>query len=406
MNSFLWRLGRQLLYHARHDIYQLLFVRIQAPKDGSMLALCERLYEELRKAATCTRLPMPYGFRSPRTVNEYVAAIELFATKLNVGLIVIEELQHMYLNQMHADQGAMRLLTNVISTMHIPILFIGTWPAASLLSVEVRLGRRATGPVVAFFRRMQNDEEFEAFLTALFHFQFTTGVTAIDAGLVQAFHKHTQGIADLVVKLFAICQLELISMDEGVFDVALVERLGEQEMVLICPAVRALREGRNENDSKLWDLEPVDLHDYLKAYADRVTLQTAISSRRGARGLRRRIETHVTATAVANALLAASEIPPEAAAAIATSQVERNPDDSTTESVRKILNRVSEGARGPRPTRSRDQRKQDRTDEAFATLDDDDARKVVYLAARDKRNVPDALAEKGYVCGLLDDVPL
>ena len=405
-NAVFSRLFPDLFYHELEgDLYQLGYVRVQAPKSGSALAIAGDIYHELFKQAQRTGLPMPYVGRSrPRTIPDYVRAISVLASKLNVGLIVIDEIQHMCSSRGHLDEEAMKFLTGLLSKVKVPMLLIGTWEALPLLTLEARISRRGTGPVCTFFRRMAFDDEFKAFVTALWAFQWTASSVPLTEKILAAFYEFTQGIADLIVKLYAICQIAAIFEDDLVFDHVFVEKIAAEHMPLMAPALRLLRDGVREDDQRLWDVEPTDLEKYLTDYAASVQLAGAKLRSRRAKGVVDIRARAATSAAVAAALTATGAVSPETAQALAQNAVAANPSRTPVEQVRSVLN--ASAPKGPRPTRSSKERTKQEMAAKFEALDDDDLRKIAYRASAANTSIADAFFASGDLCTLLDDAPL
>lgn len=408
-NAVFLRLFPGLFHHVRKgDLYQLGYVRVQAPKSGSALAIASDIYHELYREAQRVGLPMPYSGRTrPRTIPEYIRAISVLAIKLNVGLIVVDEIQHMCSARGQLDEEAMKFLTGLLSKVKVPMLLIGTWEALPLLTLEVRISRRGTSPVCTFFRRMAFDDEFKGFVVALWTYQWTASAVALTDEMLSVFYEHTQGIPDLIVKLHAICQIAAIFDEDEetfVFDHAFVEKIAVEHMPLMAPAIRFLRDGVREDDKRLWDLEPQNLEKYLVDYAAGVQLTSARRRARRAKFPPDGNTRAAASAAVAAALTATGAVAPATADILARRAVEANPSKTPVEQVRSVLN--ASVPKGPRPTRSGKERVKQEMDAKFEALDDDDLRKVAYRARAANTPIADAFFASGDLCTLLDDAPL
>ena len=265
-----------------------------------------------------------------------------------------------------------------------------------------RLGRRVTGPTTSIFKRMQLDDDFTVFVQTLFSYQFTQKVVEATPELIEKVYFHTQGIADLVVKLIVMCQVEAILSGEEEITEALIDDIGVNHMSIIAPAVRMMREGQSEEDATLWDLEPVDFKKYLDQFTAKLKLK---GGRTSARPSLRVVQARSTAEAVAASLHATGAVNPEEAQALAEAAVARDPEAPAVEHVAGILEEASKekDTKGPKPTRSKNERKQAEVDARFAELDDADIRKIVYLATRRKSPIAEALEAAGHLCPILED---
>jgi len=406
--ALLNRLADTLLQHTQYPgTYKCLFIHVRVPAKAKGKSLAEAVFEELRGMATQVGLPLPYGLeKKPSTLPEFESAIRVLAQKLNVGLIILDELQHLYARTGGMDQDSMKFLTEFLSMLELPVLFIGTWDSIPLTGLEMRLARRVTAPCTGYFSKMGNDIEFETFLRLILRYQFTHKTTIITQELINAFYFHTQGIQDLVVKLLVLCQLEAIITEEEEITPALVLSSGEEHMRVLAPAVRMLREGRHEHDPDIWDLEPTDFADYVRRFS------AAISARRRyAKGrllptdLAMRTSHEQTTAAVADALQVLGVSDEADARAIATAALEVQPGSSAAEIVVSTIQDAVKVPAGPRPTTSRDKRKQEAVGEAFQLLDDLDLRKIAYSTAKNHGNHAQAFAKMGLLKILHEDIP-
>jgi AAA domain len=402
--ALLRRLAGDLLHHMQWgELFQSLFVHVQAPKRGRGKSLAEAVYGKLKAEAQKVGLPLPYVTgKKPKTLHEFEEAIDVFVRKLNLGLLILDELQHLYAGTGDMDQDAMKFLTGFVSRLNIPVLFVGTWECAALLGLEMRLGRRVTGPTTSVFRRMQFDEDFGVFVQTLLNYQFTTKVVETTPEMVERIYYHTQGVADLVVKLTVMCQVEAILTGDEEITVALIDEIGSNHMGIIAPAIRMMRDGQREEDPVLWDLEPVDFERYLIEFTAKLKLN---GGRANARAARRVVQAQATTGAVAASLEATGTVDSEQALALAAAAVARKPDAPAVEHVSEILSDAAKASKGPKPTRSKSERKQAEVDAQFSALDSKDVRKVVYLATRREGSIADALESAGHLCPLLEDAP-
>ena len=380
VKSLLARLGPGLLHHAKHGAtYQLLSLTVQAPKNGSARSLAQDIFIALRNAGLETGQLMPYIHgRMPKTEGELTQAITELAQKLNLGVLVLDELQHLYRGADGSDNDAMKFLTGVINRIGIPVLLVGTWECMGLLGLEARIARRATGPADAQYRRMRDDVEWEAFMDVLFSYQFTQNVVELTAEMRDKFYFHTQGVQDLAVKLMIASQIDAILDESECLSEISVEASAVRHFSLIAPVVRMLREGRRETDPILWDLEPSDLNDYMQAFATKARVTVRRGWDRRAINAARKVG---LAEAVAASLEATQNVGPEDAAALALASVEAAPHLPASDHVAQILTETT--ALAPRPTKSKSAKRQQEVAEAILGFDAMDLRRILFVASRE-----------------------
>lgn len=399
LEMFLRHFNRVVLQHKGHpELYQLVYIKVEAPKGGSARSLARRIYTELLAAARAVPGPMPFrmGATARTTEDEFKEAIVVLAAKLNLGLLVLDELQHLFKSSTPDDDGAMKFLTELVNDLRIPVLMIGTWQCEALLCQELRLARRGTGPADAKFRRMPQDEFWDEFLNTLFANQYLRNPFELTDEIKKRFYYHTQGIQDLAVKLCQCCQIEAIlqaeTPEEEQITMSLIDEVFEKHFTRVSRAVSILRDGRAEEDPKLWDLEFEDQAAYLRAFAANARTRLTRSERKANHRFRDEL-TQARADAVAASLEATGSVAPGDAEALAQSSVDAAPHKPAVDHVEKILRETRPKA--ARPSKSASMKRSAEIDAEIDGYDDADVRKAVYVAHKAGTSVEHELHKRG-----------
>lgn len=400
VKAFFRHLNKDLLYHPEHNIYQALAVFVQAPKKGSALSLSRQVFDNLMMKARAIPGPVPYSTgRRPKSTEDYIAAVVTLVEKLHLGLLVLDELQHMFNASGVPDEESMKFLTGVINRLGIPILMIGTWKCVPLLGLEARLGRRATSPADFIFHRLQRGDDWSAFLELLFAKQYVATPVALDAEMAEVFYDLTQGIQDIAVKLYIACQCEAIRDGSERLSVDLVRSVAGPLLSRMAPSLRQIRNGRRDDDPVLWDLDPSDLGNHLKSVAARCATEVSRrSEKKAAESTQRLLATSTAAACLENLGVASADDASELASAAAN----ESPAAGAAELVAKVLKQTT--PKGPKPSRATSDAKQAAVRAEFERLDDADVRKVVYLSAADGAPTDAALTAAGHLCPLHMDL--
>lgn len=379
-----------LLHHQSIHKFQLLHIYVEARKNGSAKALAQAIFHELVKAAKATGLPFPHLNSEPRSLAAYQTAIEALASALEVGVLVIDEIQHLSRKTAKSDEDAMKFLTGFINHLGIPILMIGTWEALPLLTSEMRIARRAVGPADGQFVRMQLGDDWNIFVQGMFKYQFTMEHTEPFLQLTDRLYFHSAGIPDITLKLFVVCQLEAISSGEELITIELLDRVAAEHFAPVVSAIGMLRDGRRDAEGSA-DLEPVDFNKHMKSITAEYVAKRAVEKGREDN------KNEDLLVNVINSLLEAG-IPDTAARQLAETAVSRSGSYGVAEHVSHALRKV---IKGPKPTRSKKQKLQDEVDKRFQELEIMDIRKIVYLAARQSLPLEEALSRSGLLCSPL-----
>lgn len=398
--SFLRELAPGLLYHAqRGEVFQLLHLQLKAPKNAKEMGMALAIFYALRDVALETNLPFPYKTGSvPKTIPHIKSAIKGLCDALNLGLLIIDEVDHLFPGTQGLESEAMKFLTDLSNIIQVPTLLIGTWELLPKLGTQMPLARRSVGAPVAFYRKLPRDQVYAYFAMNVFSVQATPQQADWSPDIEEVFYEHSQGIHDLIVKLHALSQISAVAEGLAKVDAVFIAKVARECMPAIAPCIKLLKEGRKEQDREVWDLEPEDWADFVTRYLVQAQVKLALGVPRGGRATANtaKIASDLT-QALQNLGVAAQQAVP-ASLAMAQSAAGATAEEIAA----KIIKEASR--RGPKPSRSKNEAQQAKRDLEFESLDPSDVRRVVYFAIRKKANVEDALRTAGYLPTAADDV--
>lgn len=256
-------------------ITQIVWLRVECPPNGSLKGLCGFFFaavdKALREAGLASNLEKEYR---NRTLHVQLAGMARVANLHAVGILVIDEIQHV-----KVSRGEGHSLLNVLVTLRnaigVSLMMIGTMSALPILQRTFRDARRADGIGSISFSRMapalstdlhtedgRGEDghavvpvyggEFEHFVRRMWRWQYTKEPTELTVELLNAFYHETQGVTDLVIKLFALCQMALMSLSAGRagFEEAITAELVEEVAARSFNTVRKFIAALRENDTK------------------------------------------------------------------------------------------------------------------------------------------------------------
>lgn len=270
------------------QVAQIVWLRVECPPDGSLVSMCRFFFAAVDQALNRA------GFES-ELHNQYrnaplgvlLTGMARVANLHAIGLLVIDEVQHVKVarNEGNALLNFLVTLRNVIG---VSMLLVGTMSAMPVLQRTFRDARRGDGVGSVRFNRMapappedasQDGEsgedgagvgrdgprpiygnEFLEFVTRMWRWQYTKDETELSVEVLNALYYETQGIIDLVVKLFTLCQMKLITTsgvrreNEEFITPELVHEVADRSFNVVRPFVRALRDNDVEALAKYEDL--------------------------------------------------------------------------------------------------------------------------------------------------------
>nr|APR73477.1 Tn7 transposition protein TnsC [Pseudoalteromonas marina] len=197
----------KVIYHPDYQLLQVPWIKIDCPYDGSLSEFCESFFIALDKRLN-TRYRDKYTAGRP-TIGKLIADVADLCLIHAVGLIVVDEFQHMNLAKSGGEEKMINFLVTLVNVVEVSIVLIGTPKALRLFSNEFRQARRASGEGSIVWDRMAFDESWDDFLEELFQYQWLQSSTELDEQITRLLYDLSQGIPDIVVKLFCYAYLKV-----------------------------------------------------------------------------------------------------------------------------------------------------------------------------------------------------
>ena len=232
---------------------QLPWIKLEAPHDASIKALClqfflkvdEILGSNYYKTYVAQRLSTDTLLPLMGKVGQSVA----------LGVLVIDELQHLIGKNLNK---VMNFFVTLINSFGIPVLFIGTPGAYPVFQQELRLSRRLTGHGEIVWNNMDNDQTFQFFLESIWKYQWLKEFAPLSQELVQVFYEETQGISDLIIKLFVSVQEEAIKSRIEHINVKLVKQVAKNKFRAMSEMIQAIKSRNPYKLSKYDDIKVIE----------------------------------------------------------------------------------------------------------------------------------------------------
>lgn len=299
----------QVIFHKEPvQVAQIVWLRVECPPDGSLVSLCRFFFAAVDKALH------EAGFESNLAGQYKASPLAILLTGMArvanlhaIGLLVVDEIQHVKVSRSEGS-ALLNFLVTLRNTIGISLLMIGTMSALPVMQRTFRDARRGDGIGSIPFNRMapfqpaaedsQDEvgnpadgaaecgseevilpiygEEFESFVRRMWRWQYTKDWTEPSVSVLNALYHETQGIIDLVVKLFILCQMRLITVTAArpdnveIITPELIHEVADRSFNTVRPFVKALREN---------DVEK------LKTYEDLIDFGSWFASQAGGFGI-------------------------------------------------------------------------------------------------------------------------
>lgn len=224
------------IYHEQHGKWQLPFIFVEMAPDGeSVHTLASEIHSEFDRLLPGDEYIRNYIERKNGTAMQRLASAFNIAYRHGVGAIVIDEKQNQ--RSLGNDETVRRrrganlprqetLLSKHLiaasNTSNIPLIMAGTLEMLNMLGARVTRGRRISGrgsatwlPLEPTFD-LKAPGDFELLMMALWRYQWTRQQVRLGQGWLKLFYRLTQGIPDIMVKLYEATQERAISSGKEV----------------------------------------------------------------------------------------------------------------------------------------------------------------------------------------------
>lgn len=276
----------QVIAHPEHNVYQLVWLKVDCPHAGSLKGLCIDVFREIDRLLGTNYFKK---FGSTRNSEDYMLAqVAQVAHTHHLGMLVIDEMQNL-VNAKRSKDDLLNFLVKMDNIIGVPVIRVGTNEAYPILQGNFRNARRGTGEGGVLWDRMKQEDEDEwdewkYFLEGMWKYQWTAKYTVLTDEIYEAFYYETQGIIDLVVKLFKMVQWRAIAEDgDEIITLGLIYEVAKEGLYLVKPMLDAIRSGDTGWMNKYKDIAPLSTVEYQDKYAYKLEYKNLKEIRRLAR---------------------------------------------------------------------------------------------------------------------------
>ena len=329
----------RVLYHADYHLLQVPWIKVDCPYDGSLSEFCESFFIALDKRLD-TNYRQKYTSGRP-SIGKMIADVADLCLIHAIGLVVVDEFQHMNLAKSGGEKKMINFLVTLVNVVEVSVLLIGTPKALKLFTSEFRQARRASGEGSIVWDRLPSNESWEDFLDELWPYQWLKSPRVRDELINNKLYELSQGVPDIVVKLFCIAQARAILLAKGPTDecltVELLEDVFEEGFSIVKPMLEALSSGNKRVLEQCNDLVIPEIESTLINSFDHLKARPLTKRRNVELG-------EVSQTAIANSAidtLVAMSVSADIAEPLITDALETNPDLSLIQIIQQVTTALS-----------------------------------------------------------------
>lgn len=306
---------------------QIVWLRVECPPSGSPKSLCEFFFQQvdsaLRRQGVQSRYQDQY---KGKTLDVMMAGMARVATLHAIGVLIVDEIQHVKRVKQDVQASVLNFLVTLRNSIGIPVVMVGTMAAQRLLRRTFHDARRGDGMGSIYFERLPPGPkngpgfgpEFRMFVKQMWRWQWTLQPTELDDAILKAMYEETQGVIDLMVKLFILLQLRLVMAGSKrklpeVITPSLIHDVARERFRIVATYVSALRENDPEKLAEFEDLIDFEreFNDYVQGIGFRLEAPVVAESHGAGPGTAAGVTGGVADESTYEILLAAQGIPPE-----------------------------------------------------------------------------------------------
>jgi len=271
----------QVITHTRYaqqnfTLMQIVWLNLECPHDGSIKGLCLNFFQAVDELLGTEYLKnYTKGYR---TVDQLIPAMARVASIHCIGVLVIDEIQHLSESKSGGSRKMLNFFVQLVNTIGIPVVLVGTYKAMSILSGEFRQTRRGSGQGDLVWDRMAEDEIWELFVESLWRYQYVRKSCSLTPQLCHALYEVTQGITDFAVKVYLLAQVRAIVTEKEVITESIIRSVAADSLRLAQPILSALRTNNINILKNVEDVHPLDIITYIEQAQRDIRVTGKISS--------------------------------------------------------------------------------------------------------------------------------
>lgn len=233
---------------------QIVWLKLDTPHDGSRGELCYRFFKAVDDAVGSEYFDQ---YKKSRiTIDSMLTLMQRIAQEYSLGLLVVDEVQHLSLAKGGSD-AMLNFFVTLVNTIGVPVILIGTSKAMPILQGQFRQARRSSGHGDLIWNRMKKERSWITFAESMWKYQWIRGEVPLTADMLDAIYEETQGIIVLAVVLYVLIQEDAIRSERERFGVEDVGRVAREKMALVQPMLKALREDNKKEIDKYEDITEI-----------------------------------------------------------------------------------------------------------------------------------------------------
>lgn len=257
----------QVIYHSKYKERdfthsQIVWLKLDCPYDGNPRGVCTNFFQQVDHI-------LGTNFRKEFAKERRLADVMMMdmanvAAQHFLGVLVIDEIQRLSRAKSGGSGKLLDFFVQLINTIGVPVILIGTYKALSVLSREFSQIRRGTGQGDLIWDRMEEDDIWHLFVKYLWRYQYTRTPCPLEKNqhLSHVLYEETQGITDFAVKVYMLAQVRAITSRTETITTGIIRSVAKDSLRTAARVLEALRRRDNRVLEEYDDIPFIDFNAY------------------------------------------------------------------------------------------------------------------------------------------------
>lgn len=219
---------------------QIVYLKVECPHDGSVKVLCTNIISAI---SSLTGFNYDHLTHSRSTLALLSSATERLLKQYNVGILIIDEIQNLMTSRMEREQ-LFNFIVSMSNKLNVPMMFVGTPKIQKLMETDLRVSRRFSTLGVRDWEPLRfGSYDWNAFITNLWQYYILPEPASKEDinKLMLCLFEYSQGITDLVVKLFVLSQMRAMVLRLKGIECGLIKEIFETYFKTVKPMIMAIK---------------------------------------------------------------------------------------------------------------------------------------------------------------------
>jgi hypothetical protein len=257
------------IYHPELHIIQVPWLKLECPSNGSLKELCKNFFVALDNRLG-TQYRKRYG-KARTGVDELIAEMAQLAQLHAIGVLIIDEIQNLSVHRSGGEAPMLNFFVALVNDVGIPVVLVGTPKARRLFAKDFSQARRSSGLGSVVWERFKNDGEWKRLVSLMWGYQWLKHKTPITDELRNTLYDCSQGVIDILVKLFVLSQWRAMMTKIEELSAELIRTVYKDEFKAVHPMLDALRSNKEAKIAMFGDLKMPDIEEkMIQAFAGEI----------------------------------------------------------------------------------------------------------------------------------------